>query len=186
MAGVRHCCIDCFEHEWLRKYVREHSTRMGRCWYCSSPSVPLIPTDQLSAFFTNVAAAYREDNTTTDRLIDLVQQEWGVFSERLFGEEGERAIPLFDHILAVGWEKDSGERLASGADYCSSRPSPYQDTLAESWLEFTERVKANPDEPANLPAIFSEDLARTEATFTEGAILWRVRPGFIVREEDGH
>jgi len=184
MSRVRHCCIECFEHEWLRDYVRDHSERTGRCPYCYSKNVRLIPIDELSGFFSNVAGAYREDDDSTDRLIDLVQG-WGVFSERLYGDEGDRALRLFDDVLAVGWEKDSGERLASGGDYCSSRPPLYRNTQAENWLEFTDRVKADPEEPADLPETFSEDVARTEATFPAGGILWRVRPGFTVRDEDG-
>jgi hypothetical protein len=133
-----------------------------------------------------VASAYHEDDDSTDRLIDLVQMEWDVFSERLFGDVGKRAILLFNDLLATGWEKDEGEPLASGEDYCSSRPSPYHDTPAETWLEFTERVKADPEEAADLPEAFSEDVARAEATLPEGAVLWRVRPGFTVREWDGY
>ena len=38
----------------------------------------------------------------TDRLIDLVQGSYEVFSEKLFGDDGTDAIPLLDAILASG------------------------------------------------------------------------------------
>jgi hypothetical protein len=97
---------------------------------------------------------YRRDDSSSDTLIYLVQDAYDVFSERLFGDEGDRAVLLMDDILLTGYDDDDGDFLVRAAAYYSDRPSELHDTQAERWMDFTDRVRDHPEESPPLTEIF--------------------------------
>lgn len=90
------CCVECFEHEWLRHLIEVRSRQQGTCEFCGTDNVPLIEVSYLSKYFQNMTVMYSpvsSDNTILqlvdpvdagEFLDDLIQEDWEVFSDRLF------------------------------------------------------------------------------------------------------
>ena len=113
-------CPECFAHPWLREFVSDHGTHQGTCPNCRRRNQPLLPVLRLHRPFENLLSAYHRSEgpplEAGNPIIELVQADWNVFSERLIKREGERE--LFDAIMLSGWDDDSGEaRVIATDDY---------------------------------------------------------------------
>ncbi|TKS58978.1 MAG: hypothetical protein EWM72_02630 [Nitrospira sp.] len=181
-------CPECFGHPWLREYVVAQSTHRGICPNCHRRNKPLVPVSSLYNAFENLLSSYQlaegpplEHGTA---IIDLVQQDWEVFSERLF--DSNSAGRLLESIMHSGWDDDSGEPLLGASDPYVARHRRWSyDTLEDIWQQFADEVKSDPSRPiefrdADFDAflIHEELKGRRTVQVPEGTILYRARLGF--------
>jgi hypothetical protein len=178
-TGPPLCCIDCFSHPWLRQFVQENSTERGRCDYCGQEDAEVISVATLHDPFNNVVSLYvPSDDIHGDALIDLIQGEYGIFDEDLYLSED--AVALLEDIMAIGWDDDSGEPFVRAHDLYHSRSSVWSHTtMAESWQEFCDEVKENPNREPDFPVLMTEDIGRMVTVVPGGTLLYRARPGFV-------
>jgi len=115
-------------------------------------------------------------------IIDLVQEDWEVFSERLVEAEG--AGRLVEAIMHTGWDDDSGEPLL-GAHHPYVRDRWTHDTLRDIWEQFSADVKDDPSRPLQFRGkdfddfLIREDLiGRRTARVSADGVLYRARRGF--------
>jgi hypothetical protein len=198
MASYRYktdrACPECFAHPWLREYVADQSTFSGTCPNCRRRKQPLVPVSTLYDPFANLLSAYQpvedlllEVGTT---ILDLIQEDWEVFSERLF--ENGRAGQLLEVIMRSGWDDDSGEPILGAADLYVARHRHWtHDTLEEIWQQFADEVKSDPTRTlkfrdANFDEflIYEELLGSRTIRYPAGTVLYRARLGFT-RGNDG-
>lgn len=120
----------------------------------------------------------------------LIQDDWGVFSERLIESGGEGA--LLESIMHTGWDDDDGlPPLCASDPYVACHRRWSHSTLDHIWEEFAEEVKADPSRPLEFrdpdfdAFLFHEDLAgRRTAQEPAGKVFYRARLG-AVRGPDG-
>jgi len=188
-----YACPACFEYGWLKDYVKENSTKEGTCPSCRSRRQPLIPVAALYDPFHNLISSYKpaegpplEHGTP---IVDLIQDDWEVFSERLVERGGAGA--LLETILHSGWDDDSGEPPLGASDpYVARHRTWSHDTLADIWEEFAERVKEDPTREMEFRGpdfdqfpVGEDLLGRRTASEPAGTVYYRARPGFVKTEE---
>ncbi len=188
-----YACPRCFEYGWLKDYVKEKATKKGTCPSCRSRQQPLVPVATLYDPFHNLVSSYKlaegpplEYGTP---ILDLIQDDWEVFSERLL--EGDGAGPLLESILHSGWDDDDGEPPLGAADpYVARHRTWSHDTLGDIWHEFAERAKEDPTQELEFrdrdfdDFLIGEDLlGRRTATAPMGTTYYRARPGFVKTHE---
>ena len=189
-----YACPACFEHSWLKDYVKKNSTKEGTCPCCQSRRQPLIPVAALYEPFHNLISSYKRAEVPPFEygtpIVDLIQDDWEVFSERLVERGGDRA--LIESILGSGWDDDDGEPPLDASDLYVARHRTWShDTLADIWKEFAERVKEDPSRelefryPEFNEFLVHEDLlGRRTVPEPVGKVYYRARPGFV-KTEDG-
>lgn len=117
-------------------------------------------------------------------IIDLVQQDWEVFSERLF--ESDNAGRLLEVIMHSCWDDDSGEPLLGASDHYVARHRHWShDTLENIWQQFADKVKLDPSCPLEFRdaqfdgSFLPEELKeRRTVQASKGTIFYRARLGF--------
>ena len=192
-GDLDYACSECFEHAWLKEYVRTNSTLGGTCTSCGRRRQPLVPVAALYEPFHNLISSYKlaegpplEYGTP---IVDLIQDDWEVFSERLVERDGTGA--LLEGILHSGWDDDDGEPPLGASDpYVARHRTWSHDTLADIWEGFVERVKEDPmhklefRDPEFDDFLVGEDLlgCRTGCE-PVGTVFYRARPGFVKTEE---
>lgn len=169
------CCCECFAHPWLQAEVIRRSKKSGHCDYCGSWSVSLVEVRDLYDLFHNLCSAYFLDiDDLGDPLVELVQEDHGVFSERLYGEWAEGAANLLNAIMASGWEKDSGEdQVDAWANHRSERFH-----TGNEWRTFSLGIEVGQNTSAPRHEISGGDLSRSSVEISQGHTLHRARAGF--------
>jgi len=111
------CCPICFSSEFLRQYIIEHSTAMGKCESCGMEDASLIEASELASFFHNLLSMYEEAESyeAGERLISRVQWDWGVFNEDALGEDSQ--CDLLEEIGVLRFLSSQSE--PSGCCGCS-------------------------------------------------------------------
>lgn len=196
------CCVECFEHEWLRHLIEVRSRQQGTCEFCGTDNVSLIEVSYLSKYFQNMTTMYSpvsSDNTILqlvdpvdagEFLDDLIQEDWEVFSDRLFVRE--REMDLLEAILnarytEAEWRSREREEFPfDPAELYTSRQNPGDFRLVDAWDEHKERLLVAKGRAAAF-AIGREDFERISVTLPPGTVLYRARVGFIAgkfRSED--
>lgn len=61
------------------KDYRALHTTVGKCSYCDSDNIPLVPPTALSDYFETVISAYRAD-VDGKLLVRLFREDWGTFA----------------------------------------------------------------------------------------------------------
>lgn len=123
-------------------------------------------------------------------ILDLIQGDWEVFSERLM--ESDRAKALLEAIMHSGWDDDDGVPPLGAFDpYVARHRRWTHDTLSQTWKEFAEKVMADPShklefrDPDFDSFLLHEDLVgRRTVSIPAGHTFYRARLG-AVREPDG-
>jgi RES domain-containing protein len=122
-----------------------------------------------------------EDGTA---IIDLVQEDWEVFSERLI--ETACAGRLLEAIMHSGWDDDSGDPPLGASDlYVAHHRRWSHDTLDDIWQQFADEVKSDPNKPLKFrdgdfsKFLIEELIGRRTVQVPAGTILYRARPGFV-------
>ena len=100
------CCRKCFEDPFLQRYVREQGERGGRCDFCGTMNSNVIAPAELESFFERFLDLYGVVEIGVNRfpdedpldvgefLADLIQETWGVFSERLVDKGSQSKFGL--------------------------------------------------------------------------------------------
>ena len=154
----------------------------------------MLEVSALTAPFLNLTSMYSpvsDDNTMThieyidagEPLEFLVQDEWGIFSERLY--DLDRAAYLLGEILdarytEVEWRNLSADAHEYGFDpteLYTSRRNPADFTWSDAWDEHKEKlfVSLGAAQPF---AITREHLERAAAILPVGSALYRARPSY--------
>jgi hypothetical protein len=170
------CCVSCFEHEFIRDFIRAQSVETEDCQYCGASRRRVIFISALADYFHNLVSMY-EESDDGDTLISLVQDGWGIFSEAL--HESGKSRELLEDILNSDWDDDSGELPVNAHNTYRSREVLHE---VESWETFCEAVKENPEEEPDFSEYFDEELAGAERAIPNGTILYRARPGWMTEE----
>src|SRR5713101_4046383 len=137
------CCAACFEHPWLRSYVKKNSGKKGTCEACGRHGQQLVDVGTLYSSFENMLSFYELADDMADDLVWQVQEDWEVFADRLV--DSGRAWPLLEAIMDTGWDDDSGEPPMREANFYRRRISrSFHTTMAEAWEEFGARVREDP------------------------------------------
>jgi hypothetical protein len=73
------CCADCFGDRHLRRnIIPSRSTQIGRCSYCNSENVAILPPAQLVENFELLISAYELD-AGGKLLVQWFREDWGMF-----------------------------------------------------------------------------------------------------------
>jgi hypothetical protein len=102
------CCKYCFEDMYLIIKIREYDV-LGNCDYCDSEEVYIIDIDDLTEDFERLFKHYEstepyehfhpeihdDPSEFGDRLIDLINEDWNIFSEKIIGTGTDETL-LFD------------------------------------------------------------------------------------------
>ena len=179
-------CPDCFAHPWLRDFVKTQPARHGTCPNCGRRDQPLVPVSVLYDPFENLLSSYhRAEGPPLERgipIVELIQRDWDVFSERLLERGGEGR--LLEAIMHSGWDDDSGEGPLGALD-CYLPHAWSHDTLEEIWDQFASEVSSDPSRLLTFRGagfdefLMREDLiGRRTVRVPQGAVLWRARLGF--------
>jgi hypothetical protein len=122
-----------------------------------------------------------EDSNPTNfgsPLLDLIEEDWSVFSERLV--EGRGASDLLEDIVNIDWDDDSGESPVNRHELYTRHGPWFHTSLEEHWAEFRARVRGKPELKPDFHELFGEDITRTQTEVKQGTILYRARPDFAV------
>lgn len=94
------CCAECFGDRGIRRSIIPlHSTATGRCSYCETDNVALIPPRDLAEYFELVVSAYRQD-FTGKLLVQWFREDWAMFQHPRMDDP--RAKDLLAEILNDG------------------------------------------------------------------------------------
>jgi RES domain len=73
------CCPECFGDRGLRKNIFPlRSTATGRCEYCGTENVAVLPATQLTEYFELLISAY-QINAGGKRLVQVCREDWSMF-----------------------------------------------------------------------------------------------------------
>jgi hypothetical protein len=182
---MKRCCAGCFQHPWLRSFIRSADRERGVCSFCGCHG-PLISVADLHPYFDNALSIYTpqipgetvlpwsDPLDDGDLLWCLFDDDWGVFSERLLG--AEKAGVLVTAVMRTGWD-DDGELPVHGDDLYTRRQSIWHTPLDEAWNGFCRAVMLDPDEELEFQSDIQEDLDRVATTLPAGSVFYRARPG---------
>lgn len=145
-----------------------------------------MPIRELAQHFKAMMSLYRELNADTmlddedplsvgDLLLNLVQDDWGVFSER-----NGKAGRLLKHLANCGWDDDSGEHLFNTTDLYTRRVSWSHVTLEEALgyvITDLDEDPEDPEIPEKLAEALSEHLSQISRTLRRATPFYRGRPG---------
>jgi hypothetical protein len=94
-----HCCAGCFGDRFLRGEIPFRSKETGRCSYCNSESVAVLPPRKLADLFERLIGAYQAD-PDGKVLVRLFRDDWGMFEHPMMDDS--RAKDLLAEILDDG------------------------------------------------------------------------------------
>lgn len=121
------CCPCCFIDPYIRKSLPALvGVTLGKCDYCGSNDVPLVPPSNLRDLFSPVVAIY-EKAETGKQLVDCLQEDWQPFNVAALGPQGARSL-LADVL-------DDGELVRSLCSISSQYLNPGLHQLWESLKE---------------------------------------------------
>ncbi len=195
------CCDKCFANRDFKALVQGKSQTLGSCPSCGSRAAHIVEVRDLANEFSELVSNYQQDSNG-EPLLDVLQQDWRLFSYRVRGTPVARRI--VEQAANYGWDDDSGEdpiRADQGYvnayedvricwrglvdatnEWYREQPRPAEDGLPESPLT-DERAEALwEDNP--WPYAFDEDLGYCESLLHPRATLFRARVGFE-EERDG-
>jgi len=86
-------CIKCFKDKHLQKFIRE-TGRKSHCPWCGSRNTYVVPLEELGPLFRDVARIYDpvegpEPWEWGDSISLLLQEDWGIFSDRVENASGD-------------------------------------------------------------------------------------------------
>jgi hypothetical protein len=94
------CCAECFGDRGLRKdLIPSRSTETGRCSYCGSENVKILPPKELADYFGLLIGAYKKDETGK-LLVQWLREDWLLFEHPSMDDS--RAKDLLAEILDDG------------------------------------------------------------------------------------
>lgn len=201
------CCEACFDDPILKDDIRRRGKR-GRCAFCRRRGLFTIEAGELEELFTRFTDIYSSvrpgENVPPDVdaidvgefLATLIQEQWGIFSERLTA--AERHHDLLRVIFTTNCREEEILDAPDVRDLWTDRDM-FHTSLLGHWHEIAEELKhpeqARPFAPDLPPPDddelefatdpldwFAEDVDRSSVTLPAGSPIFRVRLGY--RERD--
>ena len=200
------CCEACFDDEFLKDYIRQNGKR-GTCQYCRARGKHVIEAGELESLFARFTDVYSplqpginappdvDVLRVGDRLARLIQDQWGIFSERLTASDKQH--DLLQEIFTVNCVEEEILDAPAVNDLWTDSDWLHT-TLLDRWHELTDELKHPEDhEPvasglmptANDIATatdtlewFAEDIDRACVTLPAGSRIFRVRLGYREQE----
>ena len=125
-------CHRCFRDKALIDFIRKQGKR-GWCDWCGGRNVYVVPLYELGYIFRDAVSIYEQDDTCSDSISFLLQEDWGVFSDKV-EQDPDLMQELTVAILKAG---------LSEKDYFTDYPN-YDEGFRreESWLEDHWHYKA--------------------------------------------
>lgn len=190
------CCQYCFEDMHLITKIREYDT-LGNCDYCDSEEVYSIEIDDLTEDFEMLFKHYEstepyeyfhpeihdDPSEFGDRLIDLINEDWNIFSEKIIGTGTDETL-LFD-ILNYNKRLDP-ERYIDPYNLYSRITQAFTfvhplEGWEQIWDNFKDEIKhSNRFFPEAKNDIFNDridEILQYRTVFTEKLDLFRARLG---------
>jgi hypothetical protein len=148
-----------------------------------------VPVESLYDPFKNLLSFYQPAECSPlepgTPIIELVQGDWEVFSDRLcdLNREGR----LLEAIMASLWDDDSGQPpLGSSDSYVRKQDHWSHDTLEGIWQEFADNVKSDPTHALEFRGgdfdsfLMDEEIpGRRTVRYPVDTVLYRARLGFV-------
>ena len=168
------CCEGCFKDDFLKDYIRRHGRR-GSCQYCRARGRYVIDAAELEALFARFTELYSPVepgvNVPPDvdvlevgeQLATLIQDQWGIFSERLTESGGQH--DLLHEIFTANCREEEILDAPAARDLWTDR-NWLHSTLLDRWYELADELKHpeqhNPIAPELQPT--EEELATATHT----------------------
>jgi hypothetical protein len=93
------CCAECFGDGGLRRnIIPSRPTKIGKCSYCGSENVNILPPAELNQYFELLISAYRKD-AAGKLLIEWFREDWGMFQHPSMDDA--RATDLLAEIRLI-------------------------------------------------------------------------------------
>ncbi|MFZ0913563.1 MAG: RES domain-containing protein [Candidatus Korobacteraceae bacterium] len=200
------CCEACFNDDYLKNYIREHGRR-GSCEYCGSRTKHVIEAGELERLFARFTELYAPVDIGVNvpsgaeaidygqQLADLIQEQWGIFDERLV--TNDRHHDLLEDIFTA-YRRNDELSLAPAVHDLWTDHNWLHRSLLDHWHELVDELK-NPEghhaiapdlQPAEEDVAtavdtlqwFEEDIERAIITLPSGSRIFHSRLGY--RERD--
>jgi hypothetical protein len=163
------------------------SEHLGRCDYCTDDdededqepaTVAILEVGELTAYFHRLLSMYKIPEydvfETGEMLIYRVQEDWDIFDEDHLSEN--RRASLLEDIANSDWDDDDGEPPID-ANELYIVGGQYHVSHADTWSQFVDDVRRNPDHDIPLEYELDESLGRAEQMIAAGTRLHRARAG---------
>lgn len=163
-----HICANCFSDIELRSHIEASSTETGNCIYCGKEDVSVLLVDEVLDFFEELFALYEEDYAGV-KLIDIIDNEWSLFSSTDVGEAVlSRILP---DTSFSRWNFDTKVRYI---DEIYENVS-YWESLKES-LKWQRRYLV---EMENIKELEWDSFFKDQITFTDTDSFYRARIHYV-------
>ena len=142
------CCENCFEDQYLNKYIKGEGTPRN-CQYCGSTGSYCIDVIQLSGLFEPIVDLYEPlqrgvhyiDGDDLYRigssLTQLINEDWEIFSDQLIVTGNESR--LIDDI--VNADREPKESIDTGGLWVPKDQAFTYSSPEEKWDEFAHHIK---------------------------------------------
>jgi RES domain-containing protein len=200
------CCEACFDNEFLKDHIRRNGKR-GSCQYCRARGKYVIEAGELEPLFARFTDVYSplqpgvnappdvDVLRAGDRLATLIQDQWGIFSERLTASAKQHDL-LQEIFTANCVEEEILDAPAVNDLWTDS--DWLHTTLLDRWHELADELthpeQHEPVAPELMPTAddlavatdplvwFEEDVSRSCVTLAAGSKIFRVRLGYLEQE----
>lgn len=88
-------CDGCFNDKEIKSFIEVTSTTIGKC-DCCGKEANLINLSELQEFFSNFFSIFKYNESTGKALIDVIQEDWDIFSSN---DNGDIILNDFDNII---------------------------------------------------------------------------------------
>jgi len=177
----RLCCENCFDDTFLKDHVKEEG-KPGRCDFCRRSSHHCIEPEELHGLFEPVLKLYErieefmplEDLKVWDGdfIWDKLQEEWGIFSDKV--DRGE----LLKSIVNIHYDKETGPTIFDSFVEIESEYWGDEPNLNEDWRIFcAELIYQNRFFPIKKidVQVVKEILPLCKQKIDQGTFLYRAR-----------
>lgn len=113
-----YCCSNCFQDNWLKKYISENGQIIPKCQFCEAVDTRAIPLEKLEEIISPLIQvyspitefyplAYLKEHDSSDCMIwERLTNDWSIFDDSLIGEEILNSIFLNDSRDLIGFMND--------------------------------------------------------------------------------
>jgi RES domain len=203
------CCEACFDDPVLTDYIQRHGRR-GSCRFCRRRGLFTVEVGELEELFTRFTDIHSPvragENVPADvdaievgeLLATLIQERWGIFSERLTASD--RHHDLLRRIFTANCREEEILDAPGVRDLWTDRDMLHM-SLLDRWHELAEELKhpelvrpiapdlPPPDDELEIAEDplnwFADDLDRASITRPAGSPIFRVRLGCREQEYGG-
>lgn len=153
-------CQECFKDEELRKEVQNESSEVGVCDVCGTRG-PVVDLDHFADFFQDVLELFSKAPNAQYTVLEIVQNNWGLFSSVKCGEK------ILNEIIS---NAGIGISLSDKVDYTASLQKKI-----DIWKETKEQLKNQFRFFADCDELQQTDYIEPVLTIHKGTCLYRAR-----------